>query len=104
MTEEELLNLVEGLNRSELRVCVENGWVRPSRGGSRYEFSAIDIARVQLIHEMRHDLRVEDETIPVMLSLIDQIYGLRRQLRELISAVQAQPESVQRNIVEDVRH
>ena len=48
------------------------------------EFSDIDLARARLIADLRGDLGVNDEAIPVVLDLIDQIHGLRRLVRELL--------------------
>ncbi|HET6521474.1 MAG TPA: MerR family transcriptional regulator [Geminicoccaceae bacterium] len=104
-TEDELLRLVAGLRRRELRAWVESGWVRPTRGagGEGVAYTEIDCARVRLIHELRRDLQVDDELLPLVLSLTDQIYGLRRELRRLAAAVQAEPEPVRRGIVERAR-
>jgi hypothetical protein len=45
---------------------------------------------------------VNDDGIPVILDLVDQIHGLRRMLRELLSAIQAQPEAMKRWIIADL--
>ena len=104
-TEDELLALVAGLQRHELRAWVASGWVRTVRRADDrgVAFTEIDCARVRLIHELRRDLRIEDETVPLVLSLMDQIYGLRRELRRLAMAVQAEPEAVRRAIIERAR-
>ena len=104
-TEDELLALVAGLRRRELRAWVESGWVRPTRraGDGGVVYTEIDCARVQLIHELRHHLRVDDEALPLVLSLLDQVYGLRRELRRLAAAIQAEPEAVRRSIIERAR-
>ena len=49
------------------------------------------------------DSAVSDEGIPVILVLIDQLHGLRRTLRDLLSAIHAQPEAMRRWIVADLR-
>jgi hypothetical protein len=36
---------------------------------------------------------VNDEGIPVILNLVDQLHGLRRALHEVLSAVRAQAET-----------
>jgi chaperone modulatory protein CbpM len=51
---------------------------------SNREFSDIDLARAQLIGDLRSDLGVNDEAVPIVLDLIDQIHGLRRLVRELV--------------------
>jgi chaperone modulatory protein CbpM len=96
--EKDVIGLINGLAQAELRAWVRAGWVRPARRGSRYVYREIDLARIRFIHEIRHDLQVGDEALPVVLSLIDQIHGLRGTLRALAGAVEAQPEPVRRSI------
>jgi chaperone modulatory protein CbpM len=92
----EVVTLVGRVDRVELTEWVELGWVTPERS-ERHEpaFSEIDIARVCLICDLRHDLALETETIPLVLSLLDQIYTLRRQMKALTGAIRQQPEEVQ---------
>jgi chaperone modulatory protein CbpM len=90
--ERDLLRMIDGLEAGILRRWVEEGWVRPHRRAPEFVFAEIDVARVRLIHELRVDLEIDDAAIPIVLSLIDQLYGLRRELRLLSRAVQEQPE------------
>ena len=103
MRESELLKIVSGVRRVELRRWVENGWVIPDRRGGDLWFREIDVARVQLVVEMRRDLAIAEDGIPTVLSLVDQVYGLRNQLRRLGEAIQAQPGEVQKAIAEQLR-
>jgi chaperone modulatory protein CbpM len=48
-------------------------------------------------------LGVNDEGIPVILDLVEQLHGLRRTLRDLLSAIHAQPEAMRRWIIADLR-
>lgn len=75
------------LPEAELTTWIARGWIRPERdreGG--FMFAEIDVARVRLVHDFRRDLAIEEETMPVVLSLIDQIHDLRRALRAARSA------------------
>jgi chaperone modulatory protein CbpM len=72
------------LDARALDTWIEAGWLRPRGSQSSREFSDIDVARARLIGELRGDLRVNDEAVPVVLDLIDQIHGLRRLVRELV--------------------
>ncbi len=92
---DELRARVGGLDLNELKLWVENRWVLPERRGGALFFREVDIARVELIREIRHDFAVDDEAVPLVLGLLDQVYELRRQLRRLCEAVAAQPEEVQ---------
>jgi chaperone modulatory protein CbpM len=47
-------------------------------------FSDVDIARAQLIRDLREDLGVNDEGVSVVLHLIDQMHGLRQSMRDLL--------------------
>jgi chaperone modulatory protein CbpM len=90
---------VSGLDRADLDRWIENAWVRPERDGERVLFRDIDVARVRLIRELRDELHVEEETLPVVLSLLDQLYQTRRTMRRLRDAVvQAAPDDVVRRI------
>jgi chaperone modulatory protein CbpM len=80
---------------------VAAGWLAPGRGHETLQFSDIDIARAHLIHDLKH-LGVNDDSIPVILDLVDQVHGLRRTLRELLSALHAKPEAMRRWIIADL--
>jgi chaperone modulatory protein CbpM len=56
-------------------------------------------ARVRLICTLHYELEVETETLPTVLSLIDQLYDTRQRLLSLTAAVAAQDESVQAAIL-----
>ena len=72
------------LDARALDAWIEAGWLRPHGSHSSHEFSDIDVARARLIGDLRCDLGVNDEAVPVVLDLIDQIHGLRRLVRELV--------------------
>jgi chaperone modulatory protein CbpM len=99
ISETELFALVEGLTSGELEICVSAGWVVPgaARSGVR-QFLEIDVARLKLIRELRLDLALGDEAVPVVLKLLDQIHALRYQLHCLSDALATQPEDVRRAI------
>ena len=91
----ELLDRVRGLDRRELVEWIENRWVRAELHGDTWLFHEVDVARVELIREIRHDFAIDDEAVPLVLGLLDQVYGLRHQLRRLCDALAAQPDDVQ---------
>ncbi|MEH6753231.1 MAG: chaperone modulator CbpM [Alphaproteobacteria bacterium] len=103
MRESELLKTVSNVRRVELRRWVEKGWVVPERRDGEFWFREIDVARVQLVIEMRRDLAIAEDGIPTVLSLVDQVYGLRNQLRQLGEAIQAQPGDVRKAIADRLR-
>ena len=68
---------------------VDEGWLAPSRPTGKWTFSEIDLARTRLIQDLTRDLGVNDEGIPIILSLVDQLLGLRRALGGLLVALKA---------------
>jgi chaperone modulatory protein CbpM len=84
-----------GLEAVELAAWIERGWVRPEPAGpGDWVFQEIDIARIQLIFDIRRDLGVAEDTAPLVLSLIDQVYDLRAALKALSRALEGQPAEV----------
>jgi len=43
-------------------------------------------------------MMVEPDTMPLVLSLLDQLYGTRASLSKLVKAIEQQPESVKADI------
>jgi len=103
MRESELLQIISGVRRVELQRWVAQGWVVPERRDGELWFREIDVARVQLVVEMRRDLAIAEDGIPTVLSLVDLVYGLRNQLRRVGEAIGAQPDTVQKAIAEHLR-
>jgi chaperone modulatory protein CbpM len=88
---EALLDQFSGLDRIELLRWVANRWVLPERQRGSWMFREVDVARVELILEIRREWALDEESMPLVLGLIDQVYALRRQLHRLCEAVEAQP-------------
>ncbi len=86
-----LLREIEGLDAEELRRWIEERWVRAERGDHGFLFHEVDVARVRLIRELRQELAIGEDAMPVILHLLDQVYTLRRRLRRLCEAIDAQP-------------
>jgi chaperone modulatory protein CbpM len=93
-----LLREIGALDAAELTLWIDSGWVRPEGEPGAWLFHEVDVARVRLIVEMRRDLAIDADAVPVVLSLLDQLYGLRRELGALCGAVAAQPEATRQAI------
>lgn len=101
MTLSEVVTLLGRVDRVELTQWIEAGWVTPERPEPEEpRFSELDVARVCLICDLRHDLAVEEETLPLVLSLLDQMYALRRQMNALSAAIREQPDDVRQAILD----
>jgi chaperone modulatory protein CbpM len=92
---EELVDRLEGLDRRELVRWVENRWVLPERQQGTWIFHEVDVARVELIIEIRKEFAIDDDALALVLGLLDQVYDLRRQLSRLCDALAVQPPEIQ---------
>lgn len=86
--------LFADLGEAELIAWVERGWVLPEQADTGWVFHDIDIARVRLIHDLRRQMEVGEDSMSLVLSLLDQVYELRGRLRAVLRAVDAQPGDV----------
>jgi chaperone modulatory protein CbpM len=81
----------DDLGEAELIAWIERRWVRPAADEAGPLFEAVDLARVHLIHDLRRNLDVPEETLPLVLSLLDQVHALRFTLGAVASALEGQP-------------
>jgi chaperone modulatory protein CbpM len=86
-----------------LESWIEIGWLAPRQEAETRRFSEIDLARVDLIRDLMLGMGVNEEGIAVILDLVDQLHGVRLALREVLSAVAAQPEPARRGIIDHAR-
>ena len=82
-----MMPLSDQLDNKVLEQWAEAGWLMP-RHSTEQRFSDVDLARAQLIQDLK-DLGVNEDAIPIVLDLVDQLHGLRYLLRELLSTMRA---------------
>ncbi|CAI3941227.1 unnamed protein product [Commensalibacter communis] len=80
------LNLPE-VTSTEIQFWIANEWLRPQEKDGSYYFQEIDQARAYLIIELRDDLGITEDAMPVILNLLDQLYTTRRQMKYLCEVI-----------------
>ena len=96
--ERELIAQFTCLEQRVLLTWIEEGVIAPHRDDAGYLFDRIDQARVALACDLHYRMGLEHASLPVILSLIDQLHDARNHLRALTRAVAEQPDPVQRDI------
>jgi chaperone modulatory protein CbpM len=99
--------LIAAIGRLEVRVLhewIEMGLLAPHRDAGGYLFDDADIARVNLVCDLSFDMGVGEESLPVILHLIDQLHGTRHTLKALTAALAEQPEEIRVTITTRARH
>lgn len=95
---EQVLEKIGTLSAGELRLWIQEGWIAPAGGEAAPLFDEADVARIQLVCQLRDDLALNEDAVSVVLSLIDQIHGLRRELRILAQIIENEPDAVRQRI------
>ena len=71
------------IDQSTLNAWIEAEWLVPVTGSKTFQFSEVDLARAQLIQDLKADFGVNAEGIAIILHLLDQLYGLRCLVRDI---------------------
>ena len=108
---EAVVALFPGLETHEVRAWIERGWVRPEggaqagteTGAEAWLFAEVDVARVRLVRDLRHEMGVAEDTLPLVLSLMDQLYAARGALKAVRRAVESQPDPVRQALLAALR-
>ena len=89
------------LDEQHIADWVARGWVSAAGAGpAEWQFTDLDIARLLLLRDLHVELAMDEETLSLVLSLLDQVYGLRRTLRTVMDVVNDAPEDVRRRVLD----
>lgn len=89
---------VERLTVARLRRLVAADCVAPALSEDGPAYTDSDVARLELLCDLAEDFDLDDDALGLVLSLIDQLHGVRHELRILAEAVAAEPEEVRERI------
>jgi chaperone modulatory protein CbpM len=99
ITVENLFGVIAQLREEDLQRWIANAWVRPHGQPGQYLFEEIDVARIRLIVELRYEFRVDEEALPIVLSLLDQLHDTRREMQRVLELIsEVVPEQARREI------
>ena len=99
MRVDDLVEAISPLQRSDLEVWIREELVTPRHDDGMLLFTDMECARVRLICTLHYELEIDAETLPVVLSLVDQLYETRQRLLSLTAAVATQDEDTQAAII-----
>lgn len=78
----EIIELYE-VNEIFIYDCIEREWIIPI-DTKRKLLDGEDIARLLLIKDLKEDFGVNDESIPIILHLIDQLHWSQAQIKHYL--------------------
>ncbi|MEO9227916.1 MAG: hypothetical protein ABI216_03035 [Devosia sp.] len=95
MSIDDLVEVISALRRDDLEAWVRDGLVEPQQEAGGPLFADMECARVRLICTLHYEFEIDTDNLPLVLSLVDQLYDTRRRLLSLAAAVTAQDKNVQ---------
>ncbi|MAY60801.1 MAG: hypothetical protein CML29_01190 [Rhizobiales bacterium] len=99
-TEEQVIAAVGRLTRVRLVAFVETDIVRPVESPEGPRFRPVDIARLELLCELAEDFELQDESLALVASLIDQLHDTRADLLALSEILADEPYEIRARIGE----
>ena len=99
-SETQVIDAVSALTRIRLTSFVQAGFVQPMHTGDGPAFRQIDLARLDLLCELSEQLELEDSALEIVISLVDQLHGVRAELRAVLDALAAEPDEVRIRIAD----
>ena len=84
----EITEIIELYQLNEVFICdcIDREWIIPTNTEQRL-LDQEDIARILLIKDLKEVFGVNDESIPIILHLIDQIHGLKARLSHYMESI-----------------
>jgi chaperone modulatory protein CbpM len=97
-SEQDVLATVAPLTRKQLVSFVQAEIVVPLQSESGPVYCQMDIARIELLCELSEQFDLQDEALGMVISLIDQLHGVRAELRTVLAAVESEQAEVRSRI------
>ncbi|MBV1867966.1 MAG: hypothetical protein KUG69_08690 [Marinosulfonomonas sp.] len=102
-SEDEAVAAVARLTRVQLISFVQAEMILPLQTDSGPMYRQIDLVRMELLCELSEQFELGSDALGVVISLIDQLYGVRAELQTVLDAVGQEPSDVRQRILEVVR-
>lgn len=97
-TEEQVVLAVHRLTVRRLRGLVRAECVCPTETPDGPAFTEADLARLELLCDLAEGFDLDEDALGVVVSLIDQLHGVRRELRALALALSEEPPEVRERV------
>ena len=83
----ETLSVIEDLDRAQLDRYIRAGVVVPVQSETGPLFRELDLARLHLVVDLTEGYHLDEEALGLVMSLVDQLHGLRGDMRAMLDAV-----------------
>ena len=87
----ETLSVIEDLDSAQLDRYIRAGVVVPVQSETGPLFRELDLARLHLVVDLTEGYHLDEEALGLVMSLVDQLHGLRGDMRAMLDAVAREP-------------
>ena len=101
-SEDDIVATITRLTRRKLVRFVEIDLIKPQLKDGGYVFCSVDVARLELMCDLAHDLDLDEAALSIVLSLIDQLHNARQDLATVASVINGLPDDLQARIVAEL--
>lgn len=98
-TKSEVVSRISGLTVSRLETYVATECVAPVTRAGEAAFTEGDLARLKLLAELAEGFDLDEDAAGLVVGLIDQIHGLRHELRAVGEALAEEPDEVRARVI-----
>lgn len=98
LSEEETVAAVTRLTRTQLSAFVSAEAVRPTAGVRGPCYTKVDIARLELLCDLRESFDLDEDSLGLVVALVDQLHSARAELAALVRAIADEPPETRRRI------
>jgi chaperone modulatory protein CbpM len=98
-SEDQVIATITRLTRPQLTGFIKAEFVRPYQNAAGYQFHRVDIARIELLCDLSHDLDLDETALGVVISLLDQLHAARQERATLARALAALPSDLHDQII-----
>lgn len=99
-SEEDVVATVTRLTRKQLVSFVRAEFIVPVASDHGPVFHQIDIARIELLCELSDEFGLRDDALGMVMSLVDQLHGVRGELKAVLDAIEGEHTEVRTRIGE----
>lgn len=100
LSEDQAISAVARLTRVQLISFVEAEIIVPVMTEDGPAYRKIDIMRMELLCELSEQFELQDDALGMVISLVDQLHGVRAELRSVLEAVETEQPEVRSRIGE----
>jgi chaperone modulatory protein CbpM len=101
---EAVVTRIDGVGRDELDDWIARGWLSPAGDPPEFLFQEADLERVRLVRDLRHAAGIAEDSLAVVLALLDQVAELRHALARVLDALRDLPAEQQAELLRRLRH